>query len=117
MSAPRRCGRCKQLVRGKCPTCDNWRGRGNSKAYAKSRAKASDKRWRAVRAQRLAEDPFCALCGAIADTVDHLDGTDYTDDSYHGKSWLNIDMTRSLCTPCHNKRTSAQGRRAQGMQG
>lgn len=83
----------------------------------RSNTKADDKRWRAVRAQRLREDPYCELCGAIADQVDHLDGTDYKDDSYHGASWLNIDMTRSLCRRCHATRTSAQGRRAQGMKG
>lgn len=117
MSAPRRCARCGQLCRGKCPTCDNWRGKGNSKAYAKSTARASDKRWRKVRTRRLRDDPYCALCGAIADQVDHLDGTDYNDDSYHDRSWLNYDMTRSLCRSCHAKRTAAQGRRAQGMRG
>ncbi len=57
------------------------------------------------------------MCGAIAETVDHLDGTDYADNSYRDNSWLNIDMTQSLCRPCHNKRTGEQGRRAQGMRG
>lgn len=117
MFPPRRCARCGQLCKGKCPRCDTWSGRGSSKSYSRSRARSSDKRWRSVRAQRLAEDPYCAMCGALADTVDHLDGTDYEDDSYLGSSWLNIDMTRSLCTPCHRKRTAAQGRRAQGMSG
>ncbi len=76
MSAPRRCARCGQLCRGKCPTCDNWRGRGSSKAWARSKARTNDSRWRKVRARRLRDDPYCAFCGAIATTADHLDGTD-----------------------------------------
>ena len=86
-----------------------------SKAW--QQANRHDVRWKRLRKRRLRDDPYCAMCQGIADTVDHLDGTDYTDDSGHGASWLNYDMTRSLCTPCHRKRTAAQGRRAQGMRG
>ena len=117
MFPPRRCGRCGQLCKGKCPRCDSWSGRDQTKNWSRTKTKANDVRWRRVRSQRLAEDPWCELCSAIADTVDHLDGADYEDDSGLGASWLNIDMTRSLCTPCHRKRTAEQGRRAQGMSG
>lgn len=104
-AAPRRCLGCGQLVSGPCPTCGapwarrpkSWPGSGK------------DPRWRKVRRQRLALDPWCALCYAPAEQVDHLDGTDYRDDSGTGPSWLNIDMTRSLCVPCHRSRTGRQG--------
>lgn len=98
LSAPRRCRTCRQLVRGKCETCDaawirkpqSWSGGGT-------------RRWRAVRAQRLAVEPLCRFCGALADTVDHIDGTDYESQRY------DLDMTRSLCASCHATRTAAQG--------
>jgi hypothetical protein len=38
----------------------------------------------------------------VADTVDHIDGTDYTTQRYDPA------MLRSLCTPCHSDRTRRQ---------
>jgi hypothetical protein len=46
-----------------------------------------------VRAGRLRIDAHCYVCGESANQVDHLDGTDYEDDSGRGNSWLNIYMT------------------------
>lgn len=62
-----------------------------------------------MRAERLSIEPLCRICGYVATIADHLDGTDYTDDSGVGASWLNIDMTRSLCVDCHGTRTAHQG--------
>lgn len=101
---PRRCQRCRQLVSGRC-TCDKpWAQRPASWPGG-----AGDRRWRKVRAERLAQDPYCEFCGAPATTADHLDGTRYDDDSGFGVSWLNVEMTRSLCVPCHRSRTGRQG--------
>ena len=50
-------------------------------------------------------------CYALADTVDHIDGTDYVTQRYEWK------QLRSLCTPCHRERTTAQGNAAQGHKG
>ena len=101
-SGRRLCGRCHTIVTGPCPTCSvGWTAR-----KPKSWAKGGDRRWRQVRAQRLAIEPNCRTCGAPADQVDHLDGTDYATQRY------DLDKTRSLCTPCHRIRTSKQGNRA-----
>lgn len=70
---------------------------------------SNDPRWRKVRADRLSIEPECRNCGQPAEVADHLDGTDYTDDSGTGPSWLNINMTRSLCASCHTSRTDQQG--------
>jgi hypothetical protein len=43
------------------------------------------------------------MCGQLADTADHIDGTDYTTQRY------DLAMLRSLCTPCHRRRTALQG--------
>jgi 5-methylcytosine-specific restriction protein A len=107
-AAPHRCPRCKKLVRGKCPTCSPaW-----SRKPASWKRGGSTRRWRGVRAERLRIEPLCRFCGVAATIADHLDGTDYDDDSGHGRSWLNLDMTRSLCGRCHGTRTSEQGQQA-----
>jgi hypothetical protein len=105
-SPPTRCTSCgKFLYHGeKCSDC-NWTG----SRYNRGPAKINDPRWRALRKQRLALNPFCCECGLIATEVDHLDGTDYQDDSGVGRSWLSITMTRSMCTDCHHSRTGRQG--------
>lgn len=105
---PRRCLKCRALFTGHhCPTCNppwarkpaSWAAGGNS-------------RWRRLRAWWLANHPLCAVCGAVADTVDHIDGTDYAVQRY------DPTMLRSLCTACHRIRTARQGsearRRASG---
>lgn len=105
VQAPHRCLRCKALVVGPCPVCAGpWARRPASWPGG-----AGDRRWRRVRAQRLRLDPACAWCGSPATQADHLDGTDYRDDSGQGTSWLNLAMTRSLCVPCHRVRTGRQG--------
>lgn len=103
---PRRCAHCHQLVAGRCPHCDTAWVR---KPASWRRNSTSDPRWRSTRTERLRIDPWCQLCGDVATQADHLDGTDYTDDSGQGTSWLNIDMTRSLCQSCHQQRTARQG--------
>jgi len=102
LSAPRRCRRCNQLVRGRCLTCDaGWTRK------PKTWTKGSTRRWRMVRAQQLADHPLCDTCGALATEVDHRDGCDYATQRYD-PDWL-----RSLCGPCHARRTAEQGNEAQ----
>ncbi len=108
---PTRCPRCKQLFTGKkCPN-HNWERATTSW----KRANRHSPLWRGLRAWRLEQNPVCQWpgCTDLASQVDHLDGTDYEDNSGEGASWLNPDMTRSLCQPHHAKRTSAQGNAAQ----
>jgi len=95
----RRCLTCRALFTGpRCPLCDPpWTRRGPAWTGG------GDRRWRRVRAAQLAAEPFCALCGALADTADHIDGTDYATQRYDPA------MLRSLCTPCHRRRSAAQG--------
>lgn len=78
----------------------------------------STRRWRAFRAEWLAENPVCVgpvdpttdigleTCGAEATVVDHVDGTDYATERY------DRTKVRSLCAPCHNVRTGHQGQAA-----
>jgi 5-methylcytosine-specific restriction protein A len=99
----RRCTRCRALFQGpRCPTCNPpWVRRTASWPDGSTRL------WRRVRAAQLAAEPLCAMCGALADVADHIDGTDYATQRY------DLAMLRSLCTPCHRTRTAAQGNDAQ----
>jgi 5-methylcytosine-specific restriction enzyme A len=57
--------------------------------------------WERIRRRVLQRDPVCRMCGSRDSTeVDHCgtDRLDHRDESLRG-----------LCTPCHRRRTSAQG--------
>ena len=112
---PTRCGRCRKLYTGsKCPN-HAWETPGPGWLGRSTR----DPRWLGVRALRLELNPMCQWpgCRDLADEVDHVDGTNYEDDSGEGRSWLNLETTRSLCRDHHRKRTSAQGNEAQRRRG
>ncbi|MDO8671126.1 MAG: HNH endonuclease [Dehalococcoidia bacterium] len=53
--------------------------------------------WRRIRAQFLADNPYCARCGAIATEVHHVYGVEYG----HDESGLS-----SRCKPCHSADTA-----------
>jgi hypothetical protein len=111
-SPPSRCAHCGQLFKGRC-SCTTWSGGAATRSW--SGGKTHSARWQAIRALRLARDPYCVGldddlgCGQKAVEVDHLDGVDYDDNTGQGRSWLNVQMTRSLCTSCHRTRTGRQG--------
>ena len=111
-SPPTRCATCGTLKKGPCPNgCDSWAGRP-SPNWAKV-SPAGKAIWKRVQAKRLKIEPFCRMCdddGLVtkATQVDHLDDADYGDDSRLGNSWLNLEMTRSLCESHHQYRTGQQ---------
>jgi hypothetical protein len=111
-SPPTRCSNCGELKKGQCPNgCDSWAGRPSPNWQKVSpQGKAI---WKRVQLKRLKIEPFCRMCAedgvqTPATQVDHLDGSDYGDDSRQGASWLNIDMTRSICESHHQVRTAQQ---------
>lgn len=69
----------------------------------------SDPRWKhpvwGLRAQVLAEAPFCELCGRVADMVDHRV-------PHRGDERLAFDRAnlRPLCNGCHGRVTAGQTR-------
>jgi hypothetical protein len=106
-SPPRRCPQCLQLLKGRCPDCDGW---SNVRPASWPGSSANDPRWRKVRAERLAREPWCRECGEPATQADHLDPTDYTDDSGHGASWA-LALHDSLTLPCLSSQSNRQTRR------
>lgn len=72
-------------------------------------ANGSTYRWRKVRAVHLKDNPWCVWCGQLANTVDHIDGTNYATQRY------DPTMLRSLCAKCHAVRTARQGGHARAQ--
>lgn len=71
---------------------------------------ALKKAWKFLRLHVLKTSPMCTMCKkAAASHVDHIDGTNYMNDSGLGDSWLNPQMCRALCADCHRSRTARQG--------
>lgn len=68
--------------------------------YKSNRRAELPRDWATIRQRILRRDGHrCVKCGAPANQVDHIG-----DRHQHGDENL-----RSLCTPCHRSRTSAQG--------
>ena len=65
-------------------------------------ARGYDRAWQRIRAAVLAEDPDCRTCGAAAVLVDHI----VPIRSGGSNDRLNL---QPLCTPCHNRKTAAEG--------
>lgn len=96
---------CDELVQSgsRCPSCEAIRIQARRQAQDANRPTASARGygapWRPIRAEHLAMEPDCVFCGALATEVDHIiakrDGG--TDDH------VNL---RSLCKPCHSRRTA-----------
>ena len=115
------CPKCGGRFKGRyCPQCSTWsRARDMAEAGAGARVSpwvriqgspALRRLWFRLRKEAMAlYGGTCAWCGAPGRQVDHIDGTDYYDDSGTGASWLNLAMVRLLCTPCHRRRTAEQG--------
>lgn len=123
------CPKCGGRFKGRyCPTCSVWGkdgsgsglvGRGGGGRIAGQRVspwvRIQGSTWLRAQWFRLRKEAMalyggvCVWCGAPGRQVDHIDGTDYYDDSGTGASWLNLAMVRLLCTPCHRRRTAEQG--------
>jgi 5-methylcytosine-specific restriction endonuclease McrA len=112
-SPPTRCIDCGELYSGSA--CDKCKSPSQKKGWDASKSwgdkGGSTWAWRKVRARRLAITPFCVWCGETDKkklVADHLDGTDYQDNSKIAPSWLALDMIRTLCKRCHAERTQAE---------
>lgn len=68
----------------------------------------STRRWRRLRAAKLAADPMCAwpACVRLADVVDHV-----TPLAEGGERWAWHNL-QSLCCPHHDEKTHAEALRA-----
>ncbi|WP_040667197.1 HNH endonuclease signature motif containing protein [Nitrolancea hollandica] len=91
---------CPALVdRGRCPqhqTKRPWQGGAGGRGYGRP--------WRRIRDQVLTEEPFCRICGAPSQEVDHIVAR--ADGGSDDRGNL-----RGLCRRCHASRTARQGKR------
>ena len=60
-------------------------------------------RWRAMRLAFLAEHPCCAMCGAPASVVDHVEPHRGDEALFYSEENL-----QSLCQSCHSAKTLAE---------
>ncbi len=97
---PRLCNRCRKpaMAGQRCPCSPAWVGHNG---YTGS---GSTRRWRTLRAAKLAADPICErpACRALAVEVDHITPVSSDGDRY---DWANL---ASLCSPCHLAKTLAE---------
>ena len=102
---PRPCRQtgCWGLVTSRDGLCEKHR-KAQHRQYSKRRTdKAATrtyqtKRWRELRSAHLADNPFCARCGAFGEVVHHIR-------EHGGDPALAYDPTNleTLCTACHNR--------------
>jgi 5-methylcytosine-specific restriction protein A len=96
-----------------CPNirpCELHPPRGGWAAWKRANPAAADAYrgdWPVIRKRVLAEEPRCRLCGASASDVDHIQPV--SRGGTHERSNL-----RSLCGPCHRRRTARQTHRGGG---
>jgi 5-methylcytosine-specific restriction protein A len=63
-------------------------------------------RWRAVRLNQLRRSPWCAMCGTLADTVDHIERFQ---DERDPLCWSAANH-QSLCRSCHTSKSNREAR-------
>lgn len=95
------CNRCRRIVTGPCPTCDTgWTARPTTRAVD-----TSDSRWRKLRAQVLAAEPLCRVCGiAPSAEADHITPV------AQGGALLDRANVQGICVPCHKRKTQRESR-------
>lgn len=100
-STARLCPTCRQIVTGKCPTCTSgWTQRPTTRQLP-----TGHRTWRRIRAQVLAEQPWCATCGSeLAAEVDHIIPITA------GGSETDRDNLQGLCRACHKVKTYQESR-------
>lgn len=72
--------------------------KGEDAAFYNSRT------WRTLRKYVLSGEPLCRECGTPAKVVDHIRPIS------QGGAKLDIENLQPLCTSCHNKKSSREGK-------
>ena len=109
LKRPCRWPMCKNLTDDSRGYCDKHKGAGD-REYKLSRTDTGEQklyqsaRWRKLREQKLAEDPFCEVCArakpariTAATIVHHRQPLKRGGDPFE---WSNLE---SICASCHNK--------------
>ena len=100
--APHLCGCGRIVPAGERCACqkagDAARKARHDRTRPSSRERGYNAEWRKYRLTFLAAHPWCAMCGAVATTVDHII-------QHKGNDRLFWDTTnhQPLCTRCHSR--------------
>lgn len=111
MKAPRICA-CGHRVAAdiRCPCerkADQERKARFDKRRPNSSARGYSRSWEKARAAFLKDHPFCRMCGAPANTVDHITPHKGSARLFNDKSNWQV-----LCTPCHSRAKQIEERRS-----
>lgn len=74
-------------------------GRQRTSKRPSSAARGYDAQWRKIRAEHLAEHPYCISCGAPATEVDHI--LPISEGGTH--DYANL---QAMCKSCHSRKTA-----------
>lgn len=100
--APRPCNDCGAPTHtSRCPPCEARYQQRIDQRRPSASARGYDARWQRTRRRYLREHPTCVVCGQPATDVDHIDGL-----GPHGPRGHDPTNLRSLCHPCHSRRTA-----------
>ncbi len=94
----------KETKEGGCPHCKKTSTRQYDKNYRNQENDTfyHSREWKRVRGLQLSKYPLCAMCSHPANIVDHI--VEIKD----GGAKLSLSNLQSLCTACHNQKTSDQ---------
>jgi len=71
-------------------------------------ARGYDRAWERLRIWFLNRNPFCAVCGAPAEEVDHMMPL------AQGGARLDQRNLQAMCKPCHSRKTATERMKAEG---
>ncbi len=86
--------------------------KANDESHGSAASRGYDKDWFRLRASFLAANPICCVCGSRASHVDHIK-------SVREAPLLRLATSnlRSICGPCHSRRTARDQSQAWGKKG
>lgn len=95
---------CPELTdKGKCETHERQRHRETNAKRPSSRQAGYDRKWELEREKYLSHFPLCAVCGAPAKDLHHVDGLGPL--GPRGYDWGNLE---GLCRSCHSRETGKE---------
>lgn len=102
-ASARLCSGCRQIIRGRCPTCTKQQRQEADQARGSSTERGYGSHWRRViRPAFLRANPICVLCGSLAHVPDHWPETRASLVARGVEDPDAPHRLRALCKECHD---------------